>query len=332
MRVLASIAALALTLSVAACSSDGPDSSPTTSANGTSSVAPSMSGEGMPTLNTSGEFPTLSFPYAKAPQGLQVDLLEKGEGREIAATDMVVAHYVGQVWGKEEPFDASFKRGGPAAFSLSRVIKGWTDGLAGQTVGSKVILSIPAELGYGPAGGNPSAGIGETDTIAFYVELVDAYGVDQAGDPNATPQANLADLPIEITGDLGAPIKVKVKDGAAQPSGEPVVTIIARGNGAPVGGKGTTIYDQYAMSVWDNSASEVTYATFGPQSQTIGTGSFFDALEGIPLGSRVLVEVPASDGGEGEVTAPAYAVVIDLLGQIMPPANATPTPSAEESK
>ena len=311
MRVLASVTALALAFGAAACSSESDPQAPeetTTSANQTP-------GTQMPTLDDSGENPILSFPDSNAPAGLKVEVLEKGEGREIAATDTVVAHYVGQVWGSEEPFDSSFSRGAPAAFSLSKVIQGWTQGLAGQTAGSKLVLSIPSDLGYGPSGGNEAAGIGETDTIAFYIELVDAYGVDQAGDANATMQADLDDLPVEIEGALGEPVTVTVKEGAEAPTGEPVVTVIARGNGEPVGGEGTTIYDQYAMSFWDNSASEVTYGTYGPQSQTLGAGSFFDSLAGIPVGSRVLVEVPASEGGE-DAAAPAYAVVIDILGQI----------------
>ncbi|MEW6935318.1 FKBP-type peptidyl-prolyl cis-trans isomerase [Trueperella pyogenes] len=315
MRILASVAALALTLSVAACNSEAPDK-PTSSASTSATTAKGTPGTAMPTVNTSGEHPILAFPDSNPPEGLQVEVLEKGSGRELAATDTVVAHYVGQVWGSTEPFDSSFKRGTPAAFSLSKVVQGWTKGLAGQTVGSKLILSIPPELGYGSSGGNPAAGIGETDTIAFYIEVVDGYGVNQAGEANATMQANLDDLPVEITGALGEPITVKVKDGAKEPTGEPVVTVIARGTGAPVGGKGTTIYDQFAMSFWDNSSHENTYGSHGPQSQTLGTGSFFDALIGIPIGSRVLVEVPASEGGEGKVKAPAYAVVIDLLGQI----------------
>jgi peptidylprolyl isomerase len=32
------------------------------------------------------------------------------------------------------------------------VIKGWTDGLAGQRVGSTVKLTIPADQGYGATG------------------------------------------------------------------------------------------------------------------------------------------------------------------------------------
>ncbi|MDP9832278.1 FKBP-type peptidyl-prolyl cis-trans isomerase [Trueperella abortisuis] len=323
MRVLASVIALALAFGVTACGSDDPkqpaSSQETTSASGTP-------GTQMPTLDSSGDNPILAFPDSNAPEGLQVEVLEKGEGRQIAATDTVVANYVGQVWGSSRPFDSSFNRGAPTAFSLSMVIKGWTQGLTGQTAGSKLIVSVPSDLGYGPNGGNESAGIGESDTIAFYIELIDAYGVDQAGDANATMQADLADLPIEIKGALGEPVTVTVKDGAKKPTGEPVVTVIARGSGAPVGGKGTTIYDQYAMSFWDNSTSENTYGSYGPQSQTLGAGSFFDSLTGIPVGSRVLVEVPASEGGEG-VTAPAYAVVIDILGQIEGSPNATVKPN-----
>lgn len=101
-----------------------------------------------------------------------------------------------------------------------------------------MILSIPSEMGYGPQGGNAQAGIGKDDTIAFYVEILAAYGVNQAGDPNAKVETDVASLPVEITGELGKPITVKVKDGVASPT-EVSTTVIARGSGPEIGGEGS---------------------------------------------------------------------------------------------
>ena len=48
---------------------------------------------------------------------------------------------------------------------------GWNQGLAGQSVGSRVWLVVPPELGYGPQG-NESAKIKGTDTLYFLVDIL----------------------------------------------------------------------------------------------------------------------------------------------------------------
>ncbi len=56
---------------------------------------------------------------------------------------------------------------------MGTVVKGWDDGLVGQTVGSRVLLAIPPELGYGKTG-NEDAGISGTDTLYFVVDILAA--------------------------------------------------------------------------------------------------------------------------------------------------------------
>lgn len=70
-----------------------------------------------------------------------------------------------------KPFDSSWSRGGPATFSLSQVVKGWTNGLAGQTVGSQVLLVVPPSEGYGDTAQN---GIPANSTLVFVVDILSA--------------------------------------------------------------------------------------------------------------------------------------------------------------
>ena len=51
---------------------------------------------------------------------------------------------------------------------------GFEEGLTGQKVGSRVMLVIPPDKGYG-AQGNSQAGISGTDTLVFVVDILDAY-------------------------------------------------------------------------------------------------------------------------------------------------------------
>jgi len=92
---------------------------------------------------------------AAAVTSLQKEILVAGTGDEVKATDSINASYFG--WTSDGViFDSSTKKdtntNTPVTFSLSSVIKGWTEGLAGQRVGSTVKLTIPADLGYGATG------------------------------------------------------------------------------------------------------------------------------------------------------------------------------------
>ena len=69
-----------------------------------------------------------------------------------------------------EVFDSSYETGQPATFGLGQVITGWTKGLAGQKVGSTVLLTIPASMAYGDDG---STG-GPTGTLVFVVDIKSA--------------------------------------------------------------------------------------------------------------------------------------------------------------
>jgi FKBP-type peptidyl-prolyl cis-trans isomerase len=104
------------------------------------------------------------------PSGLQYKILTAGTGAKPTATDSVVCNYRGALVDGTE-FDSSYKRGKPATFGVSQVIKGWTEALQLMPVGSKWQLFIPADLAYGERG-EPRGGIGPNSTLIFDVELM----------------------------------------------------------------------------------------------------------------------------------------------------------------
>lgn len=107
--------------------------------------------------------------------GLQYEILKMGNGaRPNSASSKVKVHYVGTLRNGEE-FDSSIKRGEPAEFQLSGVIKGWTEGLQLMNVGSKYKFYIPYNLGYGERGQGP---IKPYSTLIFDVELLDVENPD----------------------------------------------------------------------------------------------------------------------------------------------------------
>ena len=101
--------------------------------------------------------------------GLQYQVVRAGNGPKPAATDVVRVHYKGTLL-DGTVFDSSYDRGQPAEFGLAQVIPGWSEGVALMPVGSKYTFWIPAELGYGEAGGGP---IPPNAMLTFEVELME---------------------------------------------------------------------------------------------------------------------------------------------------------------
>ena len=124
------------------------------------------------------------------PSGLQYKILTEGTGPKPTAKDTVVCNYKGTLLDNTE-FDSSYKRGQPATFPVSGVIKGWTEALQLMPVGSKWQLFIPSDLAYGARGG-PAGGIGPNAALVFEVELMSIQPKAEvpAPKPNPTPNPN----------------------------------------------------------------------------------------------------------------------------------------------
>lgn len=103
------------------------------------------------------------------PSGLQYKILTPGNGPKPTASDSVTCNYRGTLLDGTE-FDSSYKRGQPATFPVSGVIKGWTEAVQLMPVGSKWQLFIPASLAYGDRGAGNE--IGPNSTLIFEVELL----------------------------------------------------------------------------------------------------------------------------------------------------------------
>lgn len=172
-RALAFAVALLLPIGVAACGDDASSTSGTGAANSAAATS-----DGLPTVTGAfGATPTIAIPKTDPPKDLKVVVLTKGTGPKVAVGDNLTANYVGQVWATGAKFDSSFDRGEPATFpvGVNSLIAGWDETLPGQTYGSRVLLVIPPEKGYG-SGGNPQAGISGTDVLVFVVDLIEKAG------------------------------------------------------------------------------------------------------------------------------------------------------------
>src|SRR5437660_3029929 len=121
--------------------------------------------------------------------GLQYKVIKEGTGAQPKANDTVTVNYRGTLIDGTE-FDSSYKRGQPATFPVSGVIKGWTEALQLMKSGSKYQLFIPAGLAYGDRGAGRD--IAPNSTLIFEVELLDvkppAGGASPSGSPSSSPR------------------------------------------------------------------------------------------------------------------------------------------------
>lgn len=153
---------------------------------GTSAQAPAWAPK---IVEKDGVPASLDFTGAPAPSGkLEVATLIKGEGPVVKSGQKILASYLGQIPRGKKPFDESYSGGrgleAVVGGDAASVVKGWSEGLVGLPVGSRVLLQIPPKLGYG----NKAQGedIPANSTLYFVVDILDVADVEPAPEPTET--------------------------------------------------------------------------------------------------------------------------------------------------
>jgi peptidylprolyl isomerase len=127
---------------------------------------------GLPTVELADDGqPTVTIPENyEEPTDLVVQPLVEGDGAEVTKDQTVTVQYAGCLLDGTS-FDSSWSRGTPTSFPLNGVIPGWTNGIAGQKVGSQVLLVVPADQGYGD---QENGAIPANSTLVFVVDILEA--------------------------------------------------------------------------------------------------------------------------------------------------------------
>jgi FKBP-type peptidyl-prolyl cis-trans isomerase 2 len=215
--------------------------------------------------------------------------------------------------GDAEPyvFDNSYDRGAAASFSLNQVIEGWKEGLSGQTVGSRVLLSIPPDQGYGAQEGHDL----QNDTLVFVVEIVDS--IDPAASASGEPVTDLPEgLPTVTDGEEGAAPTIDFA--AATPPETSDSTVVVTGDGDEVAANLVVNMVQASypdgadvITTWDEGQAPLTLAA----EQLAGIPGLAEALTGATVGSRVVSRISAADNAAPDGTeGTPLVLVIDVIG------------------
>lgn len=220
--------------------------------------------------------------------GLQYIIYEEGSGDTPVTGDTVIAHYTGYT-ADGNKFDSSRDRNATFDFRIGQgqVIRGWDEGFALMTPGTKALLIIPSDLGYGPSGAG--ADIPPNATLYFDVELVD---IEPVRKPIQVEDSDFTDL------DTG----VRVHD-------------FAIGDGAEaVDGKVTSLN----FAVWDAGTTEL-FASSDENGQPIGFklgseqmfAALQDGVRGMQVGGSRQIYMPA-ETLEGAGFPPATDIVFEV--------------------
>lgn len=133
---------------------------------------------GLPTVKGTTT-PTITIPKTGTPpKELVSKVLIEGKGPAVKDAQFLAVHYTGVLWRNGKTFDSSWERpGGPVPIGITigeGIIEGWSKGLTGKKVGSRVLLVVPPADGYGKDG-LKLANITATDTLVFVVDILRSY-------------------------------------------------------------------------------------------------------------------------------------------------------------
>jgi peptidylprolyl isomerase len=179
LRLVLTLIAVVAAFGIVACGGDD-DSGGGGSSGGNAAITKQDTGtetspspaEAEKALKDTSSKPVIPQPTGSPPRRLVIEDIVKGKGRAAKRGDTVIVNYVGENFSNGKEFDASWDRGQPFAVQLGAggVIAGWEKGLVGIKEGGRRMLTIPPELGYGPAGSPPD--IPPNETLVFVIDAV----------------------------------------------------------------------------------------------------------------------------------------------------------------
>ncbi|MFE0346431.1 FKBP-type peptidyl-prolyl cis-trans isomerase [Streptomyces griseoluteus] len=126
--------------------------------------------------NTDGNQPKVTLPKSDPPKELVSNYIIEGDGDEVTRKQAVLCQFQGLEWQGGRTFQKTYGSGRLSQFSveqMEQVVKGLAQGITGKKVGSRVLIVVPPDLGYGD---NPPSGSGikKGATLVFTVDILAA--------------------------------------------------------------------------------------------------------------------------------------------------------------
>ncbi|MEU4323494.1 FKBP-type peptidyl-prolyl cis-trans isomerase [Nocardia fluminea] len=165
------VAAAAITTAACGSDTDSGSSSSSVAAGNSASTGLECTADEVKVSGGFGEAPEITIPdTCDPPKTLIVKDLVAGSGPGAVAGQPLTMNYELVTWSDKQVLDSSFQRGKPFGLTLGagQVIQGWDEGLTGVQQGTRRLLIVPPNLGYGE-GGN---GVPPNETLVFVTDAV----------------------------------------------------------------------------------------------------------------------------------------------------------------
>lgn len=291
------------------------------------SIAPNGTAEDVTLTETEADGATVpALELAQTPLSVaetSVQEIEPGKGEGATEEQDVELRYLAVNGTTGEEILSTFPTDETVTMSLANpnLLPGFLETLPGTKPGQSFIVAMPPEDGFGEAG-NAQLGIGPTDTVVFYVEIVGA----------TTPLTQAEGEPVEpveglptVEADGTSPATITIPEGQEPPS-ELVVQPLIKGEGKKVQ-SGQQVRMHYTGVKWSDGEQFDTSLQEGREAfeTMIGQGRVIagwdEGLVGQTVGSRVLLVIPpekaygdAQEGGPGfELKEETLVFVVDIL-------------------
>lgn len=320
----ATLASVALLATLSACGDDkAKDASSSPSASGSSSSVTKGTIAGITVTGKVGEQPTVKWADAGVTAADEVQqVLVTGKGDKVASGDKVFIHiWLGDGATKKESYTSFSGKPTVAVASPSQTLAIIAHALQDQTVGSRVLAAASASTAFGDPAGNAQLGLGKDDAAVFVIDIMGKLpsgpdGAEQKPADWAPAVVSSADIPTALD-----------FTGTPAPSGKFQLTTLIKGTG-PELTKGQHVYVNYLGQTYvGKEPFDQSYSRGTPFDFDLGGGNVIkgwdQGLVGVPVGSRVILQVPPSWGygkkgssGAGISGTDTLYFVVDVLAAV----------------
>jgi peptidylprolyl isomerase len=222
-------------------------------------------------------------------------VITQGKGAKLTKDNTVLFNYA--IFNGKDGKQALSNFGKPTesvGLGAKNLLPGLSKGLAGQNIGSRLLVAMPPADAFGSEGAS-KLGIGPTDTVVFFLSLVSASTPPKTatGDP-VKPAAGLPTVKLDPK---GVPVVTIPK---TPPPTKLVIQPLIKGKG-PAVKSGQTLTAAYTGLVYGTGkVFDSSYASGNLLNLPVGVGQlvpgFDKGIVGQTVGSRVLLVLPPADG------------------------------------
>ncbi len=268
---------------------------------------------------TDGATPKVSVPEGFSSASTETKVIKAGGGETVEDGDTVKVNYLAVNGRTGQQFDSSYASGRAATFTLdeSSLLPGFVKALGDQKIGSRILVAIAPEDGFGQA--RAELDLKADDTMVFLFDLVADVPDEAQGADKKLP----VDVPQITLDDDDHPSGFKAGGDVDPDPAAPSLDVVIEGDGPEIEA-GQNVVTQYVGQIYpdgevfDSSWKRDMPATF----QMVEGGAiscFTDQIPGQKVGSRILLVCPPDSAYGAEGRPPAIegdqtlVFAVDLL-------------------